>query len=455
MDNRFSNILDMGVRWMFEHLQLSSSFSARVLRERTMEVGPERIQEQYRVLETFCRITSSGGAWEKKVPQLQSYLGHLRDIRQTLSSLGEDRTPDDIELFEIKSLAMISENIRPMLNALELGDLHLPDLSRVTLMLDPEQVGIQSFYVYDTYDPRLPDLRKRIRSATDYAEELQYQVAVIEDSVRKSLATDLLPYRTALQDALLVLAHTDIMLAKAQQVHQLNLVLPALDEKTTVLKGLFNPEVKEVLEAEGKEFEPVDVSFSLFEPLLITGANMGGKSLTLKTMAMVQLLFQFGFGIPAQSATMVPVQRVFFCGGDQQDMLKGISSFGAEMKKIDQALALIEGGKKILFLVDEPARTTNPTEGAALVKALLQMLVQKNTLSVITTHYNLKGVHCQRLRVKGFQDGKMHYQLLADTLEETPREALRIATSLGINPRWMQLAANELENTNNKTQFNT
>ncbi|TVQ07174.1 MAG: hypothetical protein EA361_18730 [Bacteroidetes bacterium] len=448
MDNRFSNIMDMGVRWFFENLELSSSFSGQVLREQTMVVDAHEIKGQYQRLEVFCQITAPDGAWQGKVSRLQSYLGQLRDIRQSLSSLGQSHTPDDIELFEIKSLAIINEGMRPWVNDLRLENLLLPDLSAVHNLLDPENSGINSFYVYDAYDERLPRLRQLIRSAGEYAEELQYQTAVIEDSVRKTLVERLLPYKTQLQEALLILAHVDILLAKALQVHRLSLILPVADEHTTTLEGLFNPEVKEVLEKEGKLFEPVDVSFTLYQPLLITGANMGGKSLTLKTIAMVQLLFQFGFGIPATRASLVPVEKVFYSGGDHQDMLKGVSSFAAEMKNIDRALTYMQEGKKILCLIDEPASTTNPTEGAALVKGLLQMLLHKNSQSVITTHYNLRDVNCQRMRVKGFQDGKMHYQLMADNQEETPKEALRIATSLGINPQWIEMAARELENTN-------
>ncbi len=431
---------------MFENLELSSSFSAQMLREQTMAVDAGEIADQYLLLKVFCDKLAPGGPWESKQVQMQSYLGHLRDIRLTLSTLGESHTPDDIELFEIKSLSIISENMRPFVNELLLEDFQLPDLSAVKAMLDPENTGINSFYVYDAYDERLSSLRKRIRSEGEYAEELQYQAAVIEQGVRKSLTQSLLLFRSQLQQALHSLAHTDILLAKALQVHRLKLVLPEVVETTTSLHGLFNPEVKDILAKEGKEFEPVDVSFSLYQPLLITGANMGGKSLTLKTLAMVQLLFQFGFGIPAQRASMVPVEEVFLSAGDHQDFLKGISSFGAEMKKIDQALSLMDKGKKILCLIDEPASTTNPTEGAALVKGLMKMLLQKNTLSIVTTHYNLKGVNCQRLRVKGFQDGRMNYQLIADPLDETPREALRIAQSMGINPRWIELAYHELEN---------
>lgn len=455
MDNRFSSILDMGVRWMFEHLNLASSFSGQVLRESTMAVDKEDILNRYKMLDAFCQVTAPGGAWDEKVARLQSCLSPLRDIRLSLSSLGQSHTPDDIELFEIKSLAFITEQLRPWVNSLQLEALQLPDLSAVYALLDPEKSGISSFYVYDAYDERLPGLRKKLRSKNGYTEELQYQTAVIEESVRKSLAIQLFSWRTQLQQALITLAHTDILLAKAIQVHKLNLVLPQWNQNTTTLKGLFNPEVKAILENEAKAFEPIDVSFSLYQPLLITGANMGGKSLTLKTIALVQLLFQFGFGIPAQSASMVPVEQVFFSGGDQQDMRKGISSFGAEMKNIDHALSLINGGKKILCLIDEPARTTNPTEGAALAKALLQMLWKKHSLAIITTHYNLKGVDCQRLRVKGFQDGKMNYQLVAHQQDETPMEALRIAQSLDINPLWIELAAAELNNTNIKNKINT
>lgn len=451
MDNRLGDIMDMGVRWMFDNLQTASPFSLRMLRERTMSMNAGDIEENYELLNAFCMLTSAQGQWFDTRSRMKSYLSHLRDIRQTISSLGGSYMPDDIELFEIKSLAIVGENMRPFVNALKLKNLMLPDLSGVLTLLDPENTGIHSFYIYDAYDERLPELRKRIRQAGEYTEELQYQAAIIEDAVRKSLTLGLLPFRMQLQQALQVLARVDILMAQAMQVHQLKLVIPEVHEDTTSIRGMFNPEVKELLEREGKCFEAVDISFSLNQPLLITGANMGGKSLSLRTLAMVQLLFQFGFGIPAESASLVPVEKVFFSGGDQQDMLKGMSSFAAEMKHINAALTCIEQGDKMLCLIDEPARTTNPAEGAALVKALLQMLINKPSLCVLTTHYNIRNVECKRLRVKGFNEGKMYYQLVEDLQDETPKEALRIAQSLGINSRWLQLAANQLENINIKS----
>lgn len=160
---------------------------------------------------------------------------------------------------------------------------------------------------------------------------------------------------------------------------------------------------------------------------------------------MCQYLFQFGFGIPTNSATIMPVQEIHLSFGDDEDYKKGLSSFAAEMKRIDSMIKRVNEGYCILSLIDEPARTTNPAEGRALASALLEILTGSKSISVVTTHYTIDNDKCDRLRVKGFINGQMDYSLILDNIKETPAEALNIAESLGVNSLWLELARKELE----------
>ena len=96
---------------------------------------------------------------------------------------------------------------------------------------------------------------------------------------------------------------------------------------------------------------------------------MGGKNVVLKTLTLCQYLFQYGVGIPAKNADIAVKDEVYFCIGDEQSIEKGLSSFAAEMKNIDAVIKASRGKRKLLALIDEPARTTNPKEGTALVSA--------------------------------------------------------------------------------------
>lgn len=447
MTIRFSSILQVpcGIRYVFEQLNLASAFSAQRLKETAMCIDPDEIQSQYKALAEVCRYTAVDGDLQPLLGQLGAQLSHLKEVRTSLLSLQEGSLPDDVELFEIKSLLMINERVRAILDPLHLACITLPDLSQLLEVLDPENAGVGSFYIYDAYDSDLAALRRQLRSADAYAEELQYKIALLESKIRRQLSGCLAPHSHTMLNALLELARLDILLAKALQVHQWGLVIPEVASGKTSYQGLFNPEVRDLLHRQGKTYQVIDIGMCTKLPLLITGANMGGKSLSLKTLALAQLLFQFGFGIPASSAQIMPVADLFLSVGDHQDYSLGMSSFSAEMKRIDQFLGRIEAGEKVLALIDEPARTTNPPEGAALTTALIRLLGNHQAPAVLTTHYNIGPVACQRLRVKGFDNGHMDYQLIADSGQEVPREALKIAFALGINPLWLDLAQKELE----------
>jgi dsDNA-specific endonuclease/ATPase MutS2 len=202
--------------------------------------------------------------------------------------------------------------------------------------------------------------------------------------------------------------------------------------------------VKVALAAHGREFQPVDITYGM-QPTLITGANMGGKTVVLKTLTLCQLLFQFGFGIPAASAQIAVKDEIYFCIGDEQSVEKGLSSFAAEMKNIDAVIKASRMNKRLLALIDEPARTTNPTEGTALVTALLKVLTGSGVSLVMTTHYDIEPGEARCLRVKGFENGEMDYRLVEVQDGEVPHEALNIAQSLGIDSEWIGIARNLLE----------
>ena len=167
---------------------------------------------------------------------------------------------------------------------------------------------------------------------------------------------------------------------------------------------------------------------------------MGGKTVVLKTLTLCQYLFQFGFGIPATKAKIDLKDEIYFCIGDEQSIEKGLSSFAAEMKNIDAVIKASRGKGKILALIDEPARTTNPKEGTALVSSLVKVLEVENVSLVMTTHYDIEPTDSRRLRVKGFEDGKMNYELIEVKDGEVPHEALNIAESLGIDAVWISKA---------------
>lgn len=444
---RLKTILDSpcGFRYIFEKLQLQSSLSRHLLMDSLMPHKAAEILVVYKELEEFYNLFSSSGTLRESLSFLQLKLSHLKDIRNTISRLQAGATLDDIELFEIKNLAIISEEVRSVLQG-KVKFMEFEDLGQIVQLLDPEGLKIGSFYVYDSYDESLAKVRQKIKSGNRYSDELFYEASVIEDRIRKELSKKIEKLSNFLSSSLEILSATDILIAKVLLMENMGLIIPSISRGINKYSEMFNPYVKEVIEKENRVFQNVSIEFVAGSPLLITGANMGGKTIVLKTLALCQYLFQFGFGVPAINAEISPVEEVHFCIGDFQNIDSGLSSFAAEILRIDRIIKSVHSGKKVLALIDEPARTTNPLEGTALVTALIKILTGKSLLMAVTTHYNIEEVKCTRIRVKGLENGKMNYKLIEETGTKPPKEALKIANSLGVDNKWIEEAENLLKN---------
>ena len=417
-----------GIRYLFDDLSLQSGFARKVLLDREMMTDAGVIDAAYDRLRGFYDLVLTD---RRRVEDMRFRLQGLRDISGTLASLAEGATLDEIEFFEIKHLAMLAES-------LSMGQ----DLDRVIAILDPDGLKIGTFYLYDSYSVELRRLRSAVEADQDDV-QLQEQLANEEDRLKKAISDKLRPHAPSLRQVLVEMAELDISLAQAIQMHKEGFVLPASGPSASIT-GMFHPGVRAVLRAKGRDFQPVDFSFEYGVPATVIGANMGGKTVALKTLCMIQYLYQFGFALPVKEAVLTPFDAVLFCIGDEQDEKAGLSSFAAEMQRIDRAIGVVEQGGRVLLLVDEPARTTNPVEGTALVAALLQRLAGQPRLAlVMTTHYTVEH-EGQCWRVKGLLPGtkgrKMDYRLVKTASHEVPHEALNIARELGIDARWIDLA---------------
>ena len=432
-----------GLRHMLDRLDLQSGFARRWLLDTHMMVRAEDIMASYRELQRFVAFVDNVD--KTHIDTLLFRLQGLKDIRTTITNLHNHAVLDDIELFEIKHLAILAADVARLLCEHDMGDVvEIPSLNEVIDILDPDGMKLATFYIYDAYCAQLKELRKTMRQQPQQQDELLLQAAELEEAVRVDLSRQLQVYTHPIEQALLALARIDINMAKALQMKQMGLCFPTLStDGNNRYQAMFHPQVSEALAARHREFQPVDITFGS-RPTLITGANMGGKTVVLKTLTLCQLLFQFGFGIPAASAQIAVQDEIYFCIGDEQSVEKGLSSFAAEMKNIDAVIKASRSDKKLLALIDEPARTTNPTEGAALVTALLQVLDGKPMSLVMTTHYDIEPGGARCLRVKGFENGEMDYRLVEVQDGEVPHEALNIADNLGIDREWIAAARNLL-----------
>ena len=429
-----------GLRFMIDNLCTHSSYSRKLMLESSMMYDRDSIEKSYAVMKEFYEVIKNDEN-NNVVQTLQFKLCNLKDINNTIFRLATSAVIDDIELYEVKSLALLSADVKNILEKISLDKIiEIPDLEEIVKILDPDGLRIATFYIYDSYSEELASLRKKLKEKEIYQEEVYNEVIRIEDEIRADLSEKLRPYSAITVTALNALADVDINIAKALQMKEMGLCFPTLSSNNiSSYKGIFHPEVKSILKNEKREYQSVDIDLSM-KPLIIMGANMGGKTIVLKTLAMCQYLLQFGFGVPAESADMMIYDEIFCLTTDDQSINKGLSSFAAEMKNIDAVIKASKQNKKILALIDEPARTTNPTEGTALVSSLVKLLQDREMSLVIVTHYNIKTYNNKCLRVKGLIDGKMNYELVETHEGEVPHEALNIAETLGIDPQWIEMA---------------
>lgn len=383
---------------------------------------------------------------ERPANVLRHQLMQLHDIRGTLQNLSTHVVLDEVELFEIKNLSYLCNISRQALSDLRLDErFPLPDLQEVFSLLDPDKTGVPNFYIYDSYDHRLAPVRHKMKQA-DEAEmaALLAQQNEIQQQVILRLCQQLSPYSERLFLALEGMAYIDFTMARAVLAHSWALVFPRRDSRQPVFRGLFNPRLKQHNESVGLRYQPVDIALTP-GVTFITGANMAGKTVLLKSVGLAQLMYQFGFPIPSASCCVAPVDDVVFCIGDDQNEMNGLSSFASEITRISDVLNRSQK-EKLLVLIDEPARTTNPVEGKALVQALASIMSERDSITLITTHYGQLGLSCRRLRVKGFVENLVDipltaqninrfidYSLVPDDSDEVPQEALRIAEMLACN----------------------
>lgn len=441
-----------GFDYLLQRLEIQSPVGRdRLFRQEAF--APDREDLLYEELERVDRVMRhiQEGDAGAAVSRLRLKFSQVCDIRNTFS-LVEKSVIDDVQLFEIKRFAFLVREIAALCEGLpDIGG-GFPDLGGVIDLLDPRRENLPTFHIYSEYSPLLAEKRKRL-AALDPEEDpsaLQSECEEIEAQVRARLCSDLRPFIGLLRAAMEKVAYTDVLVAKAVLAAAYGLVMPERtdpDSKATMIfQGLFNPVVKEVLEKEGHRYQTVDVR--LDEGVcLLTGANMSGKTVLLKSLALAQTLFRFGFPVPARTARMRLFDGVELMAGDEQDEQRGLSSFGAEIMRLNRILESLGEGKDLLLLMDEPARTTNPAEGKALVCALMERLKGFSCTALLSTHYDIEA-DVRRLRVHGFREewapeggfglariqSCMDYAVEeAETGGQPPAEALRIAALLGFD----------------------
>ncbi len=221
---------------------------------------------------------------------------------------------------------------------------------------------------------------------------LQYEEREEIVKILKNLTNNLRPYEELLQHYQEYLGHIDVVSAKSKYANRLNAVLPKISEdRELTLKDAYHPLLYLNNEAKGEKTYSQSISLDQNNRIIvISGPNAGGKSITLKTIGLLQLMLQSGMLIPVHEySRMCLFTRILTDIGDNQSIENHLSTYSYRLKNMNYFLK--KCNDKTLFLIDEFGTGSDPELGGALAEAFLEVFYERESFGIITTHYsNLK-----------------------------------------------------------------
>lgn len=454
-------------------------------------------------------------------------LSQLKDISGIIARSARGETLDDVELYEVKKLLHLAEEVQGELHRLGWAPLLPVPLDVCTPCredLSVGQGGELSFYLADAYDEllaaarrrrrfleeRLAELRSRVdaqvwaavgrglssedeitvssRDQSALAElekvpdlvriqetegfvtfrwvdrgegaQLRGELAAVRSqeeerkaAVRAELSRVVGAHAPRLLRILEILGFLDFLLAKARFCLEMQGVKPSLaGEECLVIRGGRHLLVEEEVRQAGGVYCPLSLEL---RPgvTVITGPNMGGKTVTLKTIGLLVAMAQYGLLVPAQSMTFKP-RRFLRAHLPSSQGMPGLSRFAREVFFVREVLPY--SGEPGLILLDELAQSTSPGEGAAVAQAVVERLRAAPAMTVLATHYScltqIEGV--VHYRVRGLDKEQLQKEVLPlsawnlealqrfmdYTLEQAapgdvgPSDAVFVAEALGVEP---------------------
>ena len=212
------------------------------------------------------------------------------------------------------------------------------------------------------------------------------------DRILRKLTSEIAEFHPQLSDYQEYLYNLDITRAKAKFAEKINGVLPKINtHKTLKLIDAYHPLLWLRNTQENKAIYPQTLELSEENRIIcISGPNAGGKSITLKTLGLLQLMIQSGILVPVH-----PRSEMFFFDklmtdiGDNQSIENHLSTYSSRLKKMSRIVR--EADENTLLLIDEFGTGSDPELGGALAEAFLEFFYEKESFAVITTHYtNIK-----------------------------------------------------------------
>lgn len=266
------------------------------------------------------------------------------------------------------------------------GVIHDESATGKTVFLEPAEVMPINNAIFNLYTDKKQEIYKVLRSLCDQIRPYAEELTIIES----------------------VLIRLDIIRAKSRVATTMEAEKPILVDKPHFgFKRAFNPLLLLKNGAINKETVPFDLELHGQNRLLvISGPNAGGKSVTMKSVGLLQLMVQFGMLIPADANSKVGIfKKIFTDIGDQQSLEDDLSTYSSRLQNMKYFTD--HADEDSLVLIDEFGSGTDPKIGGAIAEAILRQLNYQKAFGVITTHYsNLK---YYAFKSKGILNGSMEF----------------------------------------------
>lgn len=396
---------------------------------------------------------------EEEYPQLFQLLGLvnlnndlLRAIERIIDEKGKIRNNASKELSLIRSQILYEENrLRKVLERIfrEARSKGLtPDDASITIrggrmvipVLAENKRKIKGFIHDESATGQTVFLEPaEVLDINNELKDLEYMERREIQKILTQLTDTLRPYIPELRKAFHFLGMVDFIRAKARFAIKTNANRPLL-EKSRQLNwtNARHPLLEFALKQQGKKVVPLTIQLDHNRRLLvISGPNAGGKSVTLKTVAMVQFMLQCGLLVPLDESSVCSIFDNFFIDiGDEQNIENDLSTYSSHLMSMKYFTQFAD--KKTILFIDEFGTGTEPQFGGAIAEGILLALNKTGAYGVITTHYgNLKQVASKN---QGLVNGAMRYDV--DKLEPLYQLeigkpgssfALEIASKIGIS----------------------
>jgi dsDNA-specific endonuclease/ATPase MutS2 len=387
-----------------------------------------------------------------------NYSEELKSIRERKRSLDKE-----IKLEKKHIKEKIEEDFKLRLQ---------PDLSLSIPKSNKELIEKIQNYPYLTYTSETYINIKFTIKPTDDINKLEQEVLILKGKeekeelrIREYLSKEIKKRKKEIFKNMANIGRLDLILGKAKFALDINGVKPEIikEHKIEIEEGI-HPKVSDFLKEKDLKFTPV--SIGLKEGVTcITGANMGGKTISLKLVGLLSAMTQYGLFVPAKRMKYGLNKFIKTSIGDMQSTDSGLSTFGGEIKIVSEAIKSAD--ERGIILIDELARGTNPEEGYAISKAIVSYLKDKNSISLLTTHYDnianldnvvhlqvigLSKINFDSLLLEMSKEDKMDiinkymdYRLkIVEKNTLVPRDALNIAKIMGIDEEVLKLAESYL-----------